>query len=148
MNLESLKNKEQFEATQAEIDQVNKAEFEKLSEEERNKILAVEKAVKILVDAGVPCSLFPFLKFRKNKKEQCVLYSTLSKVVPFWDENDRLIENAEENISDYHCSMITCLFMNPYMAWGETKDPSQRFQHFAACVWAALRKESERCSSL
>ena len=97
---------EYIEAAQEDADKRRKKAVEKFSESDQQKILAIEQAVKILVDNKVLFYLIPYLPHPNHEgKEYCWQWNSLAKVLGF-DEVGNLSSQSKETIHNFFTSLI------------------------------------------
>ena len=70
-------NLEQLEALQVKKNAQNAEEFETLTEDQKQKFLAVKEATEILVKAKIPAYIFALLDVKSETRPRCYQYNTL-----------------------------------------------------------------------
>jgi hypothetical protein len=100
-------NQEQLEAHQVQLNKENEERFQKLPLEDQEKIKALDRAIRILTEAQIPCYLFPFLKSREDYPKTCSQYNNAREIKDFWNESGNLNRDL---FKDFVCSAISGMF--------------------------------------
>lgn len=105
-------NSEQFEAVQQDANAKRETFMDSLDENQKSEFDAVEKAAKILINAGVNFYLFPYLPWGADKnKYGCWQWNSLHELEEK-DEFCEITENGKDLLNDMQASFYSATYFN------------------------------------
>lgn len=134
--------KAEIEKIQKDVDQERNAFMSSLPEEEKAKYDAVEKAVKILNDAGVAAYIFGMLPiYNEHGVPGMLQYNTLSQFLEY-NEDEMLTKEAAEKIGIINDSFLYGVFSLP--VFKKFRNPTDTMVYLSSLFQYAISRDMSR----